>query len=152
MGNALERRADAVKTQFQDAQMRQGDAMRAAQTAMQIAFARDQLAWGCGLYSLVALGATAATAHAGAFPKVALVPLVVGGFALAYIGDTAYGTKLVRVRHEAEHILANERELLVPPNAMPSRKLWEAEAARLAARPGGPIGRVSDRWYSVAKR
>ena len=90
--------------------------------------------------------------HAGSVPAAAMAPLLVGGFVLTYIGDMAYGDKLIRVRLEAEHILENERELLIPSKSMPARKNWDAEVLKLESRPGGSPGRVSDKWFSVIKR
>ena len=74
----------------------------------------------------------------------AVPPLAILTFVLSYQYDFAYGTKLIRVRQEAEHILEHEREYLIPPKTMPSRKLWEKEAAVIP--PGGPVKRVGEHW------
>ena len=71
-------------------------------------------------------------------------PVLIGGFLLSYLYDFAYGTKLIRIRKEAEHILENERTLLIPPKSMPSRKFWEKEASVIAQ--GGTIKRVGEKW------
>jgi len=151
MGNTLQHRVDDVKRQVQEMQMKQGDMQRQTQVALQVAFARDQFLWGSGLYALVVLGAGARAARGQFHPGLA-VPLVLGAFALGYVGDMAYGTKLIRVRQEAEHILEHERTLLVPPKTMPARKNWATEVALIDARPGGNPGRVSDKWYGPVRR
>jgi len=69
------------------------------------------------------------------------IPLVLGGFALTYLYDFAYGTKMIRVRKEAEHILEHERERLVPLQSMPARKFWTKEAEAI-----GSIARVGEKW------
>jgi len=152
MGNYLLRnKIDAVKDAVNEKvemvktfQMQQGDAMRSTQMAMQIAIARDQLQWGAGFYSILVLAAAGATHKQKAFPKMMGAPLLVLGTILAYNYDFAYGTKLIRVRQEAEHILENERHRLVPPKTMPTRKFWEKEAEHIQAI--GPIPRVGEIW------
>ena len=152
MGNSIQKRVDDVKTQVQEMQMKQGDTMRSAQLAMQVAFARDQFMWGSALYGVVVLAAAGATARTGKFPGPMSVPLVLGAFGLGYIGDLAYGDKLIRVRQEAEHILEHERQYLVPISVMPARKNWTAEANLIANRQGGGPGRISDKWFSPVRR
>ena len=150
MGNALHRGVDEVKAQVMETQLQMGDMQRQTQVAMQVAFARDQFAWGSALYALVLLGAGAAAAR-GKFHPATAAPVVLGGFALAYVGDMAYGNKLIRVRQEAEHIVQSERTLLVPPKHHPARKNWTKEAALLDA-PGRNPGRISDKWYNPVHR
>ena len=101
--------------------------MREAQMSMQIAFAREQLLWGSGLYSFLVFGLSMNYAHHRTFPKVAAIPLTIGGFMLSWIGDTAYGNKLTRVRKESEKIVEEEKWRLVPPKQMPTRKFYEKE-------------------------
>ncbi len=139
----VQAQAKQVQSDFVDGQIKQGDAMRSTQLAMQIAMARDQVQWGCGLFSLLVVGAAADTIKRKALPPMYIPPLVVGGFVLSYIGDMAYGSKLTRVRQEAEHILVEERTRLVPPSSMPARKLWTKEADEVTA---SGIHRVGKLW------
>ena len=99
--------------------------------------------WLAGVYSFLVLGVTAATIKEKKFPKVAAVPLFVMGVVMAYNYDFAYGTKMHRVRLEAEHILEHERERLVPISVMPPRKYWEAEANSPKLQ---GIKRVGEHW------
>eukprot|EP00292_Cryptomonas_paramecium_P014746 CAMPEP_0113673958 /NCGR_PEP_ID=MMETSP0038_2-20120614/7140_1 /TAXON_ID=2898 /ORGANISM="Cryptomonas paramecium" /LENGTH=141 /DNA_ID=CAMNT_0000590461 /DNA_START=87 /DNA_END=512 /DNA_ORIENTATION=+ /assembly_acc=CAM_ASM_000170 len=128
-----------------DAQMKQADSMRSVQAAMQIAVVRDQLQWGCGLYSLILCGATANLIKHRSLPPFIAGPLVLGGFGLSYLADMAYGTKMIRIRQEAEHILANEKVRLVPPASAPFRRFWEIEAAEVSTK---EIPRVGALWPS----
>jgi len=67
--------------------------------------------WGTGLYSIVVLAATQQAVATKQVPKLFVPPLVIGGFVLSYMADMAYGTKMVRVRNEAEVIFL--RSLLI---------------------------------------
>jgi hypothetical protein len=49
-----------------------------------------------------------------------LGPLLPLGFVFAYQYDLAYGTKLLRIRKEAEHIMSAETPLLDLPNGVPT--------------------------------
>jgi hypothetical protein len=93
---------------------------------------------------MLLFAATAATIEKKAFPKPLAIPIVLGGFALGYLYDFAYGSKMLRVRQEAEYILEKERERLIPPKSMPSRKFWETEASALLQKP--PVKRVGEIW------
>ena len=50
----------------------------------------------------------------------ALAPLLPLSFLVGYQGDLAYGTKLTRIRSEAENILMFERELVDMPAGLPT--------------------------------
>jgi hypothetical protein len=139
----VQTQARNVQSEFIEGQTKQSDAMRSTQVAMQIAMARDQVQWGCGLFSILVAGAASETVKNKALPPVYIPPLVLGGFILSYLGDMAYGNKLTRVRQEAEHILAEERTRLVPPSSMPARKLWTKEADEVFA---SGIPRVGKLW------
>jgi hypothetical protein len=49
-----------------------------------------------------------------------LTPLIPLTFALAYLGDLGYGTKLHRIGLEAEMIMEHEKELLMYPSGLPT--------------------------------
>ena len=144
----VENQAKRAHSEFVEGQIKQGDDVRSTQVANQIAIARDQLQWGCGLYSFLVAGAAAQKIKHKILPPTFIPPLVVGGFILSYLGDMAYGNKLTRVRHEAEHILAEERARLVPPCNMPAFKLWTNEAEEVVASGIPRVGKIwSTEWW-----
>jgi hypothetical protein len=49
-----------------------------------------------------------------------LAPLLPLTFVVGYMGDMAYGTKMNRIKSEAENILMFERDLIESPLGMPS--------------------------------
>jgi hypothetical protein len=101
--------------------------MRQTQLAVQLAMARDQLQWGLGLYALVGTGALVAAVKNRSLPHLLAPPLLIGGFVLSYMYDMAYGSKMLRVRNEAEHIFLHERQRLIPPSFAPFAKAgWRA--------------------------
>lgn len=104
---------------------------REIEMALAIAKIRDRVQWGCGLYSFLFLGATTYFVKHKDLPKPLIPPLVVGGFALLFFGDMAYGNKLRRVANEAEHILKYERDLLIPPPSTPLYKFYEEDVKKI---------------------
>jgi hypothetical protein len=87
---------------------------------------------GGSLYGLLVTGAIARTLHDKKFPAIFAPPLVIGGFALAFLYDMAYGSKMIRVRNEAAWIYENERFRFIPPSFTPFAQFWEDEAALFA--------------------
>ena len=118
---------------------------REIQMAINVARARDQLQI-CGtVYSVFASGIMIRAATGASVPGIAGVPLIGGGIALSNLFDMAYGTKMVRVRREAEAILGDERErarLFVPPRQAPFFDKYEEELKTETALFGsvGPVG------------
>lgn len=100
---------------------------REVQMSVNIAKARDTLqifgsAW------TVFVGSVAAAKLAGRnVPHAVGVPVIVGGLLLGNIADMAYGNKLSRVAKEAEHIMDNERERLVPMKQAPVSRFYSEE-------------------------
>lgn len=131
-----------------DKQMQQGDTMRSSQMAIQIAMNRDIFQWGSVFYGVLCTGVAAATLERKAFPRLALPPLLIGGGVLAFIYDGAYGTKMARVRLEAEHILKEERERLIPLATMPHTKFWQKEIEQFKKQHNAPkrVGETLSFW------
>jgi hypothetical protein len=88
-------------------------AMRERMIATQLAVARDMLKFYGAFFALATVGLGAAAIRRRS-PQFA-APLVPMSFVLAYQWDMAYNGKMERVILEAEHILANERSLLLLP-------------------------------------
>jgi hypothetical protein len=147
----VKEKGEKIKNTILDVQYQQADLMRQTQASMNIAMAREQFLWGSALYSLLVVGITGEAIKHKSVPRIAIPPLLMGGFVLTWLGDIAYGNKMVRVRHEAEFIQQFERNRLVPPSSMPVRKFW-TEEAKLTEN----IGRISDKppfsWRTVGNK
>ncbi|XP_027217103.1 plasminogen receptor (KT) isoform X1 [Penaeus vannamei] len=92
--------------------------MREKLMSMQIARARELLYWFGAFYAISAIGMIAGfrrTRKPGT-----LVPLLPLTFIVAYQADLAYGSKLNRIKMEAENILVFERELVSMPMGVPT--------------------------------
>ncbi|XP_047115207.1 plasminogen receptor (KT) [Schistocerca piceifrons] len=92
--------------------------MRERQMAMQIARAREQLYWFGSFYILATMGMVAG--YRRSRKSGVLAPLLPLTFVLAYQADMAYGSKLHRIRSEAEMIMNHEADLLDLPCGLPS--------------------------------
>mmetsp|Transcript_819 Transcript_819/g.1000 ORF Transcript_819/g.1000 Transcript_819/m.1000 type:complete len:154 (-) Transcript_819:47-508(-) len=147
MGSAFSKTVQGKVEEVKDFQFRQAAVQREVMMAVNLANMRDRVQWGACLYSGLLFGAAASLVKTGKVPAVIRPPLVVGGFALAFFTDFAYGSKLQRVTREAEHILEHERERLVPPNQVPFYKFYEEEAASQDK----SIERVGRQWPSFIR-
>jgi len=87
--------------------MTQAKRMQATMVAQQ----RELLVWEVGLYGLLVTGVSAATIKRGHFPVPAIFPLVLMPYAISYQADLAYGTKLERIKAEADRILVRATTL-----------------------------------------
>ncbi|XP_076049230.1 plasminogen receptor (KT)-like [Oratosquilla oratoria] len=90
--------------------------MREKMMAMQIARSRELLYWFGAFYALSSIGMIAGyrrTRKAGT-----LVPLLPLTFILGYQADLAYGSKLNRIKLEAENILSFEHDLVAMPHGI----------------------------------
>ncbi|KAK7100307.1 plasminogen receptor (KT)-like [Littorina saxatilis] len=121
-------------------QIQMQNAMRERQMAMQIARGRDLFQWWGAFYSLAALGCVAG------FRKkrnpVALVPLFPLTFIVGYMYDMGYGSKVDRMRAEADRIMDEERGLLNLPHGLPT--FDDIEKARHAQRDASAIKQGHD--------
>lgn len=113
-------------------QMAMQDFMREQQMAIQLARGRDLFHWWAAFYSVAVLGSIAGFRKTR--KPVALVPLVPLTFIVGYFGDLAYGNKIVRMKDEAEHILAEERSLLDLPRPLPSLEDLDSKREKLWGR------------------
>merc|ERR1711934_144114 len=120
ISSKIEAKAASVKAEVKQEMMHNMQLSMEVQKAVGIAQMRDMLQWYGGLYSAIVTAITIKAITPGPkVPHVAAIPVVMGGFMLCNIADAAYGNKMVRVRKEAEHLIANERHLFVPPRQAP---------------------------------
>mmetsp|Transcript_6137 Transcript_6137/g.15688 ORF Transcript_6137/g.15688 Transcript_6137/m.15688 type:complete len:164 (-) Transcript_6137:1663-2154(-) len=140
MGGMVSRTVSDVKAEVKSQVDHRIMIQREVQMAVNIAKARDALQWYGGLYTIGCTGATIA-GIAGKLPKVAMVPIVVGGFMITNMADLAYGNKLLRVQREAERIIKEERAFFVPPDQAPFAYLYEPEKSLVS-----DISTVSALW------
>merc|ERR1719336_1200412 len=110
-------------------QIQMQDQMRERMAAQQIAKARELFLW-FGSFYAVAGGAMLA-AFARTKKPTAIAPLLPLTFLVGYQADLAYGSKVNRIKAEAENILQYERDLTDCPAGLPS--LSSIDAGRLKA-------------------
>lgn len=99
-------------------QLMMQNALREQQMAVQIARGRDLFHWWASFYTIASVGC-----FAGFIKRksgVALVPLVPLTFIIGYLYDMAYGSKMARIRGEAENILLTESYLIDLPQSLPT--------------------------------
>lgn len=99
-------------------QIQMQNQMRERMAAMQVAKAREMFTWFASFYGLATIGMLRGfrTAKNGAI----IAPLLPLSFILAYQYDLAYGTKLARIKSEAENILMFETDLVESPAGLPT--------------------------------
>ncbi|XP_064625826.1 plasminogen receptor (KT)-like [Lineus longissimus] len=99
-------------------QIQMQNLMREKMMAFQLAKSRECFTWLASGYSVIAFGLLAGfrrTRNPGV-----VAPLVPLGFVLAYNYDLAYGSKIHRIREEADRMLAEEGSLLELPQGLPT--------------------------------
>eukprot|EP00095_Tigriopus_kingsejongensis_P001643 maker-scaffold121_size336169-snap-gene-2.37 protein:Tk01643 transcript:maker-scaffold121_size336169-snap-gene-2.37-mRNA-1 annotation:"hypothetical protein L798_15617" len=108
-------------------QIQMQNQMRERMAAIQVARAREMFVWLGSFYGL----ATVAMIRGFQTTKRpgVLAPLLPLTFLLGYQADLAYGTKLNRIKSEAENILMFERDLIEMPTGLPS--ISSLDVARL---------------------
>lgn len=99
-------------------QIQMQNQMRERQQAAQIARAREMLLWLGSFYAAAAVAGAAGFRRTG--KPVALAPMLPLTFLVGYQADLAYGTKLNRIRSEAENILMFEPDLVEMPAGLPT--------------------------------
>lgn len=92
--------------------------MREKMMSMQIARSRELLYWFGSFYIVAAIGMI--TGFRRTRKPGTLVPLLPLSFILAYQADLSYGSKLNRIKMEAENILMFERDLVSMPMGVPT--------------------------------
>lgn len=118
---------EQFKSTIEDELARRMMLQREVQMAVNIARARDNLFVFGSAWGTLVTGAVTAHAIGRPVPHLVGVPVVIGGIALANLGDMAYGNKLQRVTKEAEYIMENERERFVPAKQAPFSKFYTPE-------------------------
>ncbi|KAK3929946.1 Plasminogen receptor (KT) [Frankliniella fusca] len=121
MEDGMSRNREFVKelnTIMVERQLHSQNQMRERLMAMQIARARELLNWLAAFY---VIGVTSLTSAYRKTKKPGfLMPVLPLTFILAYQADLSYGTKLHRIRAEAEHIMQHETETLFLPCGVPT--------------------------------
>mmetsp|Transcript_12287 Transcript_12287/g.16954 ORF Transcript_12287/g.16954 Transcript_12287/m.16954 type:complete len:190 (-) Transcript_12287:244-813(-) len=125
--SGLRKFGEAAKENVEHELSRRMMIQREVQMAVNIAKARDNIQIFGSAWALFVSGITALKIARKPVPPVAAVPVVVGGLMLGNLADMAYGNKLARINREAEHILDNERERLVPMKQAPMAKFYTEE-------------------------
>lgn len=110
-------------------QIQMQDQMRERMMATQIARARDLFVW-LGSFYGVAGGAMLAGFARTKNPRI-LAPLLPLTFVVGYQADMAYGTKMNRIKAEAENIVMYEKDLIEIPGGLPT--LSTIDAGRMKA-------------------
>ncbi len=108
-------------------QIQMQNAMRERMMASQIARAREMFLWLGSFYTLATLGMISAFRRTK--KPTALAPLLPLTFIVGYQADLAYGSKMNRIKAEAENILAFERDVLESPMGLPT--VAALDAARM---------------------
>ncbi|XP_033117521.1 plasminogen receptor (KT)-like [Anneissia japonica] len=111
-------------------QLQMQNMMRERQMAMQVAGSREMFNWLASFYGLAMLAMTAGFAKSKN-PSV-LVPSLPLTFIVGYQYDWAWGTKVHRIREDAEKLLVEEHGIVAMPSGVPTFK--EIDAARNAAK------------------
>ncbi|KAL8598488.1 hypothetical protein ACOMHN_051276 [Nucella lapillus] len=109
-------------------QLQMQNAMRERQMAMQIARGRDLFMWWASFYSVTLVGGIMGFTKKRS--PAALVPLVPLTFIVGYMYDLGYGSKIDRMRAEADRIIDEEQSLLSMPHGLPT--FQDIEKGRLA--------------------
>lgn len=108
--------------------------------ALKIAHARELFFWIAAFY--VSSSAALLTGYRKTKRPLFLAPILPMTFILAYQGDLAYGSKLVRIKGEAENIMSFEKELLELPHNVPT--VGGIDEAREKAKDEGSFNRAHD--------
>ncbi|XP_065290139.1 plasminogen receptor (KT) [Dermacentor albipictus] len=108
--------------------------------ALKIAHARELFYWLTAFY--VASSAALFVGYRRTKKPLMLAPILPMTFILAYQGDLAYGSKLERIKGEAENIMSFEKELLELPHNVPT--VGGIDEAREKAKDEGSFNRAHD--------
>merc|ERR1711974_160822 len=103
--------------------------MRERMVAQQLAGAREMFLWLASFDVIAGIGMISGFARTK--KPVAIVPLLPLTFIVGYQADLAYGSKVNRIRAEAENILQYERDLTDIPAGLPS--IASIDAGRMKA-------------------
>merc|ERR1712154_96836 len=95
----------------------------------QVAGAREMFLWLGSFYALA--GGAMLAGFVRTKKPAAIAPLLPLTFIVGYQADLAYGSKVNRIKAEAENIMQYERDLIEIPSGLPS--LSSIDAARIRA-------------------
>ena len=118
-------------------QIQMQNQMRERMVAQQVAGAREMFLW-LGSFYLLA-GAGMISGFARTRKPVAIAPLLPLTFIVGYQADLAYGSKVNRIRAEAENILQYERDLTDIPAGLPSIASIDAGRMKAQVRYSGSV-------------
>ncbi|KAK6180035.1 hypothetical protein SNE40_012256 [Patella caerulea] len=121
-------------------QIQMQNQMRERQMAMQLGRSRDLFLWYSSFYTVAFVGLLAGF-RKNKSPGM-IVPLVPLTFILAYQYDMSYGSKMHRIRAEADRILDMEANLIDLPHGLPA--FSAIEAARLKQKDEERLGQSHD--------
>lgn len=110
-------------------QLQMQNAMRERQMSMQLAGAREMFYWLASFYGIATVAMFAGFKRSK--NPAALAPFLPLTFVVAYQADYVYGSKMSRIREEAENIMKEENSFLELPCGMPN--FQSIEEARLMA-------------------
>lgn len=99
-------------------QQQQMNYMREKQMSMMLANSRELLNWTGSFYVLALVGMLAGFRHSR--NRAALAPILPLTFIIGYQADMAYGTKLERIKDEADRIVKEELSRLSLPGGLPT--------------------------------
>ena len=115
---------------------------REIQMAINIARARDTIQIFGSIYLTFVGGVSVAKILKKPVPNLVGIPIVIGGIMLGNLIDMAYGNKLARVNKEAQHILQNERERVVPFPQAPFSKFYSIDEYDVYYNPATSVGDI----------
>lgn len=99
-------------------QIQMQNQMRERMAAAQIAKAREMVVWLGSFYTLAATGMI--TGFLRTKRPAVIAPLLPLTFMVGYQADLAYGSKLNRIKSEAENIMMFERDIIEMPSGLPT--------------------------------
>ncbi|XP_061168111.1 ribonuclease H1-like isoform X2 [Saccostrea echinata] len=130
-------------------QIQMQNQMRERQMAMMVARGRDIFQWFGAFYGTYASIAILATMKTKGKSKGLIAPLLPLTFILGYQYDLAYGSKMERMRQEADRVLDTESYLLDLPHGLPTFK--SIEAGRLKAKDASRVNQGHDIFLDSCK-
>ncbi|CAD5118861.1 DgyrCDS7536 [Dimorphilus gyrociliatus] len=120
MNENFEKMQAAQETMLQR-QIQMQNYMRERQMAMQLARAREMFYWLSSFYGICSVGMLAGFMKTK--KPAAIAPFIPLTFLVAYQYDLCFGSKMYRIREEAEKILENEKtSLYLPGDGLPTVK------------------------------
>lgn len=121
-------------------QIQMHNQMRERALAMQVAQSRELLYWLGSFYAIATVGMLAG--YRRTRNQRVLIPILPLTFVVAYQADFAYGSKIARIKAEAENIMQFEFGLLDIPGGLPSPS--SIDEARLRQNEERRIQKVHD--------